>query len=263
MLSALRRFLTAMSPFIVFGVAYFAMGLAPNYLFADIDTRGLYEAERALFGIAMPGGSVITPTEWMAQHSTAAADLLAGVFYLAWVPLPVFFGIYLCLTGRRELCFRYATAFLIVNIIGFAGYYIHPAAPPWYVMTHGFDPVVGTRGSAAGLVRFDELVGMPVFQTIYGGNSNVFAAVPSLHAAYCPVACFYAMKAHERTWTLLLAVVAAGIWWTAIYTAHHYTIDVLLGIMTAILGLTIFESLLMRTRRWRTPFDRFAATYCR
>jgi len=73
------------------------------------------------------------------------------------------------------------------------------------------------------------------------------------------VACFYAMKSHERTWTVMLAIVSAGIWWTAIYSAHHYTIDVLLGIMTAILGLTLFESILMRTRPWRSAFDRIAA----
>ena len=253
------RFLAAMSPLIIFGMAYFAMGLAPNYLFGDIDTRGLYDAELALFGVTMPDGTMLTPTEWMTAHTSAAADFMAGCFYMCWVPLPVFFALYLYATGRRQLSFRYALAFLIVNVIGFAAYYAHPAAPPWYVMQHGFEAVIGTKGNAAGLLRFDELVGVPVFETIYGGNSNVFAAVPSLHAAYCPVACFYAMKSHERTWTVMLAVVSAGIWWTAIYSAHHYTIDVLLGIMTAILGLTLFESILMRTRPWRSAFDRIAA----
>ena len=253
------RFLAAMSPLIIFGVAYFAMALAPNYLFGDIDIRGLYDAELALFGVTMPDGTMLTPTEWMMAHTSTAADFMAGCFYLCWVPLPVFFALYLYLTGRRQLSFRYALAFLIVNLLGFTAYYVHPAAPPWYVMQHGFEPILGTKGCAAGLLRFDELVGIPVFQTIYGGNSNVFAAVPSMHAAYCPVACFYAMKAHERTWTVVLAVVSAGIWWAAIYSAHHYTIDVLLGIMTAILGLTLFESVLMRTGCWRKAFDRLAA----
>lgn len=258
-LSTLVRFLTAMLPFIIFGLLYDVMRYCPNYEFRPIDIQPLYEAERALFGVVQPDGTLLTPSEWAALHTSPAADMLAGLFYLLWVPLPLLFAFYLFFTRRRQLAFRYATAFLVVNIVGFAGYYLHPAAPPWYVADNGFQLITSTSGNAAGLLRFDQLIGIPVFQTIYSGNSNVFAAVPSMHAAYCPVACFYAMKAHERTWTILLAIVAAGICWTAVYSSHHYCIDVLLGLATVILGLTLFESLLMRTRAFRTTFDRAAA----
>ena len=37
----------------------------------------------------------------------------------------------------------------------FAGYYIHPAAPPWYAINYGFEPVLNTPGNVAGLGRFD------------------------------------------------------------------------------------------------------------
>jgi hypothetical protein len=82
--------------------------------------------------------------------------------------------------------------FLLVNLIGFAGYYIHPAAPPWYAMNYGFEPILDTPGNVAGLGRFDELLGCSIFNSIYGRNANVFAAVPSLHAAYMVVALAYA-----------------------------------------------------------------------
>lgn len=254
---SIRRLLLTMSPFIVFGALYLLMGLFPSYEYRPVDIRGLYDVERALFGVTLADGSVLTPNEWFCAHTSATADILAGVFYLCWVPLPLLFAFWLFFTGRQVMCFRFASAFLLVNLLGFAVYYIHPAAPPWYVMKHGFNLVVPTPGDVAGLSRFDELVGVPVFGTIYSGNSNVFAALPSLHAAYCPVACFYAMKAHERAWTVLLAVVSAGIWWTAVYTCHHYAVDVLLGIATAIVGLTLYESLLMRWSPWRTAFDKF------
>lgn len=45
---------------------------------------------------------------------------------------------------------------------------------------------------------------------------------------------------------IALAVITLGIWFTAVYTSHHYIIDVLLGIACALLGFIIFEYLLMR-----------------
>ncbi|MBP3830525.1 MAG: inositol phosphorylceramide synthase [Bacteroidaceae bacterium] len=245
------KLVMAMMPFILFGLIYDSMRYYPNYLFGEIDIQGIYEAEKSLFGIG-DGAARLTPNEWFAAHATPVADLLAGVFYLCWVPLPVVFGFYLFFSGRRELAFRFAAGFLFVNLIGFIGYYIHPAAPPWYVQKFGFEPLFDTGGDTAGLGRFDALVGYPVFGSIYVNNSNVFAAVPSLHAAYCPIACFYALRTRRLPgWSMVLAIVSLGIWWTAIYSGHHYTIDVLLGILTTIIGLTLYEGWLTRTSWWQ------------
>lgn len=240
-----------MMPFILFGLIYDSMRYYPNYLFGDIDIRGIYETEKALFGIGS-GAARLTPNEWFAAHATPVADIMAGLFYLCWVPLPVAFGFYLFLSGRRRLAFRFASAFLFVNLLGFAGYYIHPAAPPWYPAKFGFEPIFDTGGDTGGLGRFDALVGCPVFASIYAGNANVFAAVPSLHAAYCPVALFYALRTRQLpVWSAVLAAVSVGIWWTAVYTSHHYTIDVLLGILTAALGLALFEGGITRLAAWQ------------
>ena len=54
---------------------------------------------------------------------------------------------------------RFAMVFLLVNLIGFAGYYIHPAAPPWYAMNYGFEPILDTPGNVAEEEGFDELLG--------------------------------------------------------------------------------------------------------
>ena len=49
----------------------------------------------------------------------------------------------------------------------------------------------------------------------------------------------------------------AGIWFTAVYTAHHYIIDVTLGIACALLGIVLFEKALMRI----PAFARFMQRY--
>lgn len=254
-----RKFALALTPWLVFACSYDGMRLLPNYEVNPIDTRGIYEAEKSLFGIGTAAGTLI-PGEWFNLHNCAFADFMAGFFYLCWVPVPLGFAIYLYLKGKREMYLRFSLAFLFVNLVGFVGYYIHPAAPPWYVIEHGFTPVLNTSGSVAGLGRFDALVGAPVFHSIYCNNSNVFAAVPSLHAAYMLVATIYAVISRQNKLCIgIFAFICMGIWWTAVYSTHHYIIDVLLGILTTIVALLILERLLLRAE-WA---KRFMARYAK
>lgn len=254
-----RKFALALTPWLVFACSYDGMRLLPNYEVNPIDTRGIYEAEKSLFGIGTAAGTLI-PGEWFNLHNCGFADFMAGFFYLCWVPVPLGFAIYLYLKGKREMYLRFSLAFLFVNLVGFVGYYIHPAAPPWYVIEHGFTPVLNTPGSVAGLGRFDALVGAPVFHSIYCNNSNVFAAVPSLHAAYMLVATIYAIISRQSKLCIaIFAFICMGIWWTAVYSTHHYIIDVLLGILTTIVALLILERLLLRAE-WA---KRFMARYAK
>ena len=254
-----RKLAVALLPFVVFGISYDWMRVYPNYEVNPIDVRGLYEAEKSLFGLSV-GGETLIPCELFARHHCALADVLAGFFYLCWVPVPVAFGLWLYLRGERSLYLRFSLVFLLVNLIGFAGYYIHPAAPPWYAMNYGFDVVLDTPGNTAGLGRFDELLGCNIFHSIYGRNANVFAAVPSLHAAYMVVALAYAVIGRCRKWLIaLFAFIMVGIWWTAVYSGHHYLIDVSLGIACALLGILVFEKGLLRWGAFRSFFER----YCR
>lgn len=237
-----RKLALYLIPWALFGIIYDNMRWFPNYDFNPIDIRGLYDTEKHLFGI-MDGGKLLIPGEYFAIHHCAVADFFAGLFYLCWVPVPIAFGVYLLYKKEYNWYSRFSWCFLFVNILGFIGYYIHPAAAPWYAMNFGFTPKFDIPGNVAGLARFDQMVGLPIFHSIYVHNSNVFAAIPSLHSAYMLVATCYAYMS-KRRWpmTVLFGIIQAGIWCTAVYTGHHYVIDVLLGILTGILGVVIFET---------------------
>lgn len=252
-----RRLAVALLPFVVFEICYDWMRLYPNYKVNPIDIYGLYATELSLFGVASEGVTMI-PGEYFMQHHSALADLLAGFFYLCWVPGPMALGLWLLYKGEARWYLRFALCFLFVNFLGFAGYYLHPAAPPWYALQFGFEPDFSTPGNVAGLGRFDELIGVPVFQSIYVNNSNIFAAIPSLHAAYMLVATVYAALS-RRSWSLIAACafITVGIWCTAVYSCHHYIVDVVLGIFTALIGIYFFESLLMRWSAFRRFVDRY------
>jgi hypothetical protein len=254
-----RKMAVALLPFIVFGISYDWMRLCPNYTVNPIDVKGVHDLELSLFGMH-DGGKLVIPGAYFFQHHTAFADFMAGLFYLCWVPVPIAFGLYLFFSKSRKVYLQFSLVFLFVNFIGFAGYYIHPAAPPWYTILYGFDPILHTPGNTAGLARFDAMTGMHIFSGIYGRNANVFAAIPSLHASYMLVTLWYAVRNHCRPVVItLFAIVMVGIWCTAVYTAHHYIIDVLLGIACALIGIFIFEKLLMRIS-W---FKKFIECYYR
>ena len=252
-----KKLVIALLPFILFAVSYDWMNIVPNYKVNPIDVQGLYEAEKSLFGITTAAGTV-TPNEYFAEHHCAFMDFWAGFFYLCWVPVPILFGLSLYFMKQRNLYLRFAIVFLFVNLIGFAGYYIHPAAPPWYVMKYGFEPILNTPGDVAGLGRFDEMTGLGIFDSLYSRNSNVFAAVPSLHSAYMVIAFYYSLKAkYPNFLRVIFGIIMFGIWFTAVYSAHHYIIDAILGASCAVLGIFIFEKILMK---WGA-FNRFITKY--
>ena len=115
-------------------------------------------------------------------------------------------------------------------------------------MNYGFEAVLNTPGNVAGLGRFDAMTGLQVFHSLYGKNANVFAAIPSLHAAYMLIATIYAIIGRQNKITIAaFAFICIGIWWTAVYTGHHYIIDVLLGIATTIFGISVLELIIFRT----------------
>ena len=130
-----------------------------------------------------------------------------------------------------------------MNLLGFVIYYAYPAAPPWYVQQVGFGFHPLTPGNTAGLGRWDDLFHVRVFSGLYSKSSNVFAAMPSLHAAYPLTVLYYGIRCRLGWWNVLFAIIMAGIWFSAVYTGHHYVLDVLAGIGTGLCGIALFNLL--------------------
>lgn len=256
-----RRLIVALLPFVIFGISYDWMNLLPNYEVNPVDVEDLYTTEKSLFGIETANGVILTPNEFWAIHRSKILDFLSGIFYLCWVPLPIFYGLWLYFSGKKGWYLHFSIAFLLVNLLGFAGYYIHPAAPPWYVAHHGFEAVAGTPGEVAGLGAFDEMTGLGIFNALYARNANVFAAMPSLHSAYTFVAFIYSLRAgSSMLWKIVLGIVTLGIWFTAVYTSHHYVADVLGGIAVSIITYLLLEYVLMRIpgfRNWMGQYEKY------
>jgi uncharacterized membrane protein YeaQ/YmgE (transglycosylase-associated protein family) len=242
-----RKFILGFTVFIVFWIIFDYMKAFPNYEFNTVSINELYQLEKSFFGFTF-NGSVVTPNEyWLLQHTTTL-DIMSGIFYLIWIPVPLTFAGVLFFYRKREF-FYFSLTFLLVNLLGFCIYYIYPAAPPWYVQQYGFDFLQYTKGNTAGLSRFDSYFGVEIFKGLYEKSSNVFAAMPSLHSSYPLIVLYYGIRNKLGWINFILFTITLGIWFAAVYSSHHYVLDVLAGIVCALTGIWLFQRIL-HTKGW-------------
>jgi hypothetical protein len=204
-----------------------------------VHVRQPFEFDLSVFGIATENG-VLTPNQWWELHTHWTLDLVTGFFYLTFIAIFVlisaYFSFYVIRTGTRamsaERIKRYVPAlmwaFFWTNVLGYMIYFIYPAAPPWYVSLYGFGPArMDALPSPAGCLRFDELLGVTLFQGMYSKSANIFGAIPSLHCAYPALAVYFSVRLKK------LVALSVFYWlmvsFSAIYLSHHYVIDVLIG----------------------------------
>jgi hypothetical protein len=238
---ATRRFFVGMLPFLLFGMVYDLTHLTqPLFRYLHIHVEEPYRFDKFFFGIPTADGR-LTPNELFQRYHWPVVDFFTGLAYIVFVYWAIGFGAYLALFRRDEvgqrLLRRFGWTFLLLNIVGFATYYVYPAAPPWYVADYGLGPAnLDARSSMAGAARFDALVGIPYFATFYGRSADVFGAIPSLHVAY-PLLTYLHGRELGKRW---LDAASFGLFllvcFAAVYLDHHYVLDVLLGVLYTVVA---------------------------
>ena len=233
--------------FVVDWLPLFSVLLVYDYLRGAADELGrpIHMDSLINFDEWLFGGQVLTVR---LQDGFLDLDRMFWWDYVAWAAyLSHFlasFVIAAFLWVRNRARFRqFAARFVALSYLGFLTYMIYPAAPPWYASRVGRIPVVyrtATRGWDA--------LGWHTAGTLFekGQRSvNIFAAVPSLHAAFAALICaFFWGKAR---WPLrtLLAGYAFTMGVALVYTAEHWVIDILLG--------WLYVAIVMIVAAWLAP----------
>lgn len=249
-----RRLLFDVSPYLMYAAVYDSMRAFPSYKFNRIRIRDLYNFEKMLFSVRVNDTAVLTVNEYFNLKEYAGKFrhqviwqmglILCGLFYINWLTIPLGYAVYLYMLDKKRYAV-FSAEFILLNFLGFAIYYIYPAAPPWYVCLYGFEMRKDVRGNAANLAMIDEMLGFRIFQSIYSQNSNTFASMPSLHSAYpmlCLLSCIHRRSSHGCTF---FSVCCVGIWVAAVYTGHHYVVDVIAGIACAISVFVFIDILVL------------------
>ncbi len=230
-----RLFLKLFFPFMLTGAIfdsmryYYWQGIAGRVHVAEP-----YLLERSWFGV---GGRTLN--EIFLAHHWDTLDLACGFAYLVYVGEYLALAFLLFFRGNLEAAGTFARCFLVVNVMGFATYFVYPAAPPWYVTQYGMGPArMDVRPAAAAAQRFDALLGTHFFDQMYGRGVDVYGALPSLHAAYPLIAVILAFRVAELRWARWPAVFFFLLMClSAVYLQHHYVIDVVLGLAYALAAL--------------------------
>ena len=250
-----RKLILSLLFILAYWVMYDSMRIYPNYEFNPVHIQEPYDIEKALFGFEYMAERV-TPNEFFEVNTHPVLDVLSGLFYLMWIPVPLAFAVWLFFNDKRMLL-DFALAFFLVNFFGIILYYAYPAAAPWYVELHGFEKNFNIPGNEAGLAEFDRILNVNIFHGMYAKNANVFAAIPSMHSAFPVIPLYFAIKRKMPWLALLFFIVCAGIWAAAVYSRHHYIIDVILGVLCALMTVLVFEKIVLKTKvdKW---LDRYA-----
>ena len=243
-----RKIVWAFGFILIYWFIFDSIRLIPNYVInPPLHIAEPYLYEKAWFGITTPEG-ILTPNEYLAKNFTYTfLDIYTAIVYLSWIPIPLIFSFYLFFSKQRIKMVNYLFGFLMVSQVGLIIQFIYPAAPPWYVDLHGFEEHLNIPGNPGRLIEFDHFFGTHLFENMYGLNANVFAAIPSLHCAFPIILIFFSAKYKFRGWMIFGIILMFSTWFSAVYSYHHYIIDVICGVGTALLTVGIYQ-LLMQTR---------------
>ncbi|MBJ6760329.1 inositol phosphorylceramide synthase [Myxococcaceae bacterium JPH2] len=231
-----RRFLRGGFPLWLSGMLMDSQGLWLGWR-GDIHTGDLFALDGRVF--PAPAGAANWPA-YLAERSHVVLDLLCGFGYATYL-FEVFAVVIIFFVAKHPRFEQLCWSFLVVNVVGVATYMLYPAAPPWYVLTHGLGPAdLAVAPSAAGAARFDAFFGIQYFHNFYSRNQNVFGAMPSLHSAY-PVLVLWHTWHRGPLWRVGAGLFSALIAFSAVYLSHHYVLDVTAGMTAALLACMAVE----------------------
>ena len=220
----LRRFV----PFVVLLLVYESFrGLVPG-LNTRVNFMFMPEADKFMFFGNLP--TAVLQQLWWHGQVMWHDFVFYGAYTLHFV-IPFALAALVWKT-KPERYWHVVTAFVLVSFMGFLTFLVFPAAPPWMASDRGLvEPI--TRISSDIWAAF----GIHDFPSVYNKISpNPVAAVPSLHAAYSMLFVLFMMFYYKSKWRHLAWMYPILIWVGTTYMGEHYVIDIVIGIIYAILG---------------------------
>lgn len=181
---------------------------------ADVEHRftGLWELSLQSFVASSDLLRELTSwTYWHSQFTVLGVSLL-------WIYL-----------RRNESFVRVRNTLLLANIIGLVGFVLVPTAPPRMFPELGFVDTLSNFGinHNSAIVRAD---------------SNPYAAMPSLHAADALIiGVALALLVRPRWLKALWVLWPAWVWFSVIATGNHFWLDIVAGIIVAIVAAAIIN----------------------
>jgi len=217
-----RRLLLDFGLFFILLIAYEATrNYADEVSPSAVHITDLIDWEKSLFGGTVP--AYYLQRHLWGQPYTFLLDALTNFLYVLHFLSPLLLAVVLWLY-RYDAFWAFMVSLVVLSYAAFVTYVLFPAAPPWWATYYGYlsdQPV----SLAHFTVSAERLLS-------YGGQANLVAAIPSLHAAYPTLITLVAWHVWgKRIWPLFVLPVA--VIFATLYLGHHYMVDALLGVVYA------------------------------
>lgn len=200
-------------------------------------------ADRLMFGGV--------PTEWLQSHfytpgSAHWYNVLVTLIYVSHFFATPVIAIVLWIRNRDR--FRaWIGIVLAMALAGLATYILYPMAPPWYAADAGYLHQVH-RISGLGW----NYLGLTVARHALDAGqafANDVAAMPSLHTGFAALAVGFFMIRASWWRRILLCLYPLAMGLALVYSGEHYVIDVLAGIVYAVVIIAVWQAYArLRTR---------------
>jgi membrane-associated phospholipid phosphatase len=140
---------------------------------------------------------------------------------------------------RHDAFVRFRNSILLANVFGLVGYVLLPTAPPRMFPDLGFADTLADFGGlnhGSGFVQF---------------VANPYAAMPSLHSADALIVGIVLFcVCRNRIIRLAWLIWPAWVWFSVMGTGNHFALDVVAGILVAVVALGVVYGLpSLRARR--------------
>jgi membrane-associated phospholipid phosphatase len=204
---------------VLMNAAYFRMGAVVTAAGGVRRDALLQRVDTLLFGQPLP--------LYFDVSRVAVSEILSVCYFLL-------FPYILLSCGRQLVRYRRSPAearafysgFFLIYAIGFLGYLFVPASGPWLDMPGAF-----THGIAGGWFT-------ALNQSVIEQNSNRVDVFPSLHVASSAFMLFFDQRFAPWRYRAYFPA-AVGLWISTLYLRFHYGVDVLAGVLLAVVGLRL------------------------
>ncbi|CAO3584270.1 unnamed protein product [Absidia cylindrospora] len=233
-----RRFTKPALPIFAWLITFYACQFIPtSYRPSHIFVNILPTLERILYGASL--------SEIISKHTHPVLDILAWLPYgVIHFSLPFILAFILFIFGPPRSANIFGQAFGYMNIAGVLTQLLFPNASPWYEMTYGSAPANYTiPGEPGGLARIDDILGLKLYGSTFGGSPLVFGAFPLLHSGLATIEMLFVTYLCPKLWPLGVAY-TMWLWWSTMYLTHHYLIDLVGGSIYAFLTFFVARQFL-------------------
>ncbi|HEY7030181.1 MAG TPA: phosphatase PAP2 family protein [Thermomicrobiales bacterium] len=221
-----RSFAISFVPYAAVWFAFTAMrSLADETALADSLSSVVGNFERRLFGGRLP--SIMLQDRFYDRNHLHWYDYLCTFVHWSYFVIP--HAVAIRTWYKDPMLFRrYLASMTMVLAIGLALYFMIPSRPPWNLpeeLSSPSQPVVQRI-----MAKVGKQLGGGLYQATYDviGESNPWAAMPSIHMAITVLLVFPAFRAGRR-WGYLALAYAALMGYSLVYLGEHYVVDVTIG----------------------------------